>query len=547
MKLYERFSAGRYVADRGLPRLTDDGTLRRFPRGGLRILLVSAPIREWSFPNIAPLGQEYVAASAWMDGHDVRILDLNAERLGPVEPTESFHRWIERRLEWALEEHRPDVVGYGGIITQYGSIRRLIRLTRMLRPEATILLGGGIASCLPRFMAKRLPVDAIIQEEGEVTLSEGLAKLARGESLADTPGIVANLSGGQMSDGGLRPSVKAGPEGLDRLPWPLRALWPEDQIYKRNPVGHLNWQSKWTGGAATADTPFSMSLIGSRGCPYSAKACDYCYAAYLGATYRLRSPAEVVDEMQWLVLRYGVRYLHFLDDLLLTDYRWALAFAEELIARKLTVLWGGTCRTNILADDVLRGRREGRPSFLERCHEAGMVHVGYGVESASPAILKAIDKSGQTIEKMELAILETQRVLGYADTSWMIGNPGETEQTVRQSVDFCKRVGLQPEVFFFTTAYPGTTFWQLALDKGLIRKAVTGDKGPADEDMIEQYFLRLGEQGEQVRTNFSDLPDGEIEALARWAVAELKPAGSRIREPHSGDSRGIVGATRADL
>jgi len=272
-----------------------------------------------------------------------------------------------------------------------------------------------------------------------------------------------------------------------------------------------------------------------------------CYAAYLGSTYRLRSPSEVVDEMVYLAERYHARYIHFLDDLLLTDYRWALAFSHEILARKLDVNWGGTCRTNIAADDVLRARREGRPHMLEFAYEAGMRHVGYGVESASPVILKNIDKSGQTLEKMEIAILETQRVMGYADTSWMVGSPGETEQTMLDTVDFCKRVNLQPEVFFFTTAYPGTTFWQLALDKGLIRKAVTGELGPANDDMIEQYFVRLGEQGEQVRTNFSDLPDDEIEGLARWAVAELNPSGSRIREPHSGDAKGLVGATRADL
>ena len=110
-----------------------------------------------------------------------------------------------------------------------------------------------------------------------------------------------------------------------------------------------------------------------------------------------------------------------------------------------------------------------------------MRQAGYGIESASPAVLKAIDKSGQTVEKMELAITETQRVLGYADCSFMIGSPGETSETVKETVEFCRKVGLRPEVFFFTTAYPATSFWQLALDKGLIRKAVTGIKGPADE------------------------------------------------------------------
>src|SRR5206468_2698009 len=153
----------------------------------------------------------------------------------------------------------------------------------------------------------------------------------------------------------------------------------------------------------------------------------------------------------------------------------------------------------------------------------------------SSDLLKAIDKSGQTLEKMEIAIKETQRVLGYADCSFMIASPGETADTVRETVEFCKKVDLKPEVFFFTTAYPGTSFWDLALEKGLIRKAVTGEKGPADEDIIEQYFLRLGEQGEEVRTNFSDLPDEEIIDLSWWAVNELGGQ-NKLRHPHTGDA-----------
>jgi hypothetical protein len=79
---------------------------------------------------------------------------------------------------------------------------------------------------------------------------------------------------------------------------------------------------------------------------------------------------------------------------------------------------------------------------------------------------------------------------------------------------------------------------------------VTGEKGPADDDIIEQYFLRLGEQGESVRTNFSDLPDEEIMELSWWAVSELG-AQNMVRHPHTGESQqraaAVRGATRADL
>ncbi len=560
-RFYERFASGGEIRSDAWPRATTDASLAAFPRrvGALRVLFINPPIREWSYPNIMPIGQGYVAAVAAMDGHDVEVLDLNAERREPVtQPVEEFARWIEGRVQEALSRHTPDVIGLGGIITPYGRIRAITRVCKHACPNVPIVLGGGIASSMPEFMVRRLPIDIAVQEEGEVTFSEVLHCLERGVSVEGVKGTAYRheIRSGEFDvrNNGLRPSVQAQGRGLDHLPWPLRSRWPEDDIYKRNPVGHLNWSSKWKDGAASTPGQFSVSMIASRGCPYAGRACDYCYAAYLGAQYRLRSPAEVVDEMQYLHERYSATYIHFLDDLLMTDYRWALKLCAELRERRdrtgFSVMWGGTCRTNIIADDVLRARREGRAHMLEQAFEVGMRQAGYGVESGSPTVLKNIDKSGQTIEKMELAIRETQRVMGYADCSFMIGSPGETAETVRETVDFCKRVNLKPEVFFFTTAYPGTAFWRLALDRGLITEAVTGEKGPADEDMIERYLLRLGEQGESVRTNFSDLSEEEVIELSWWAVGELG-AQNTVRHPHTGEvqdrTRGVRGATRADI
>jgi hypothetical protein len=82
-----------------------------------------------------------------------------------------------------------------------------------------------------------------------------------------------------VRNNGLRPSIQSRDKGLDALPWPLRARWPEDEVYKLNPVGHLNWQTKWIDGASVAPGQYSVSMIASRGCPYASKACDYAVAA----------------------------------------------------------------------------------------------------------------------------------------------------------------------------------------------------------------------------------------------------------------------------
>ena len=560
-RFYQRFRDGQLLRS-DWPRLTTEESARSFqPRkNGLKILMINAPIREWSYPNIMPIGHGYVASAALMDGHEVRALDLNAARGKPMKMTpQELGRWMEERVAKAFADFTPDVIGLGGIVTQYSNIRRIAKLCRKLCPQAFLVLGGGIGSSLPVFMVKRMGVDAVVQEEGEVTVSELLHRIETGGSLEGLPGVAYRhtIRPGEWEprDNGLRPSAKNRSLGLDGLPWPYRQPWPLDEVYKLNPVGHLNWKTKWIDGASVDDGKYSESMIASRGCPYAATACDYCYAAYLSKQYRLRSPKDVADEMVFLKDRYNLTYIHFLDDLMMTDYRWALEFCEELRQRKresgFEVLWGGTCRTNIVADDVVRAKKEGRPHMLEQAFEVGMRQAGYGVESASPTILKSIDKSGQTVEKMEIAIQETQRIMGYADCSFMIGSPGESRQTVEETVEFCRKVGLKPEVFFFTTAYPATTFWSLALEKGLITKAVTGKPGPANEDIIEEYLVRLGEQGESVRTNFSDLPDQEVVDLSWWAIQSLG-AQNTVRHPHTGEVQKmqkpvVRGATHADL
>jgi anaerobic magnesium-protoporphyrin IX monomethyl ester cyclase len=556
---HTRFDNGVFNAP-GANRITDGNSEALFsPRDeGLHLLMINAPIREWSYPNIMPLGHGYVGSVAVMDGHRLSVLDLNAERKEPVKDAgKEFEAWIDNRVRETLAKLQPDVIGLGGIITQYGRLRRIAQVCREALPNIKIILGGGIGSSMPEFMLERMPIDAVILEEGEVTISELLARYEAGQSLKGVAGTAYREveSDGSISiiKNGLRPSLHSREAGLDNIPWPMRSKWPIHETYKRNPIGHLNWESKWKDGASTDPNSYSVSMLASRGCPYAIQACDYCYASYLGQQYRLRSPREVVDEMQVVQAEYGVKYIHFLDDLLMTDYRWALELFNELEARRKSdgfeVEWGGTCRTNIIANDIIRARKEGRANILERGYEVGMRQAGYGVETGSPTILKSIDKSGQTPEKIKIAIEETQRVLGYADCSFMIGSPGETQETVRETVDLCKDIGLAPEVFFFTTAYPATAFWQLALDKGLIAKAVTGTLGPANDDMIERYFLKLGEQGEEVRTNFSDMPDQEVIDLSWWAVSELG-AQNTVRHPHTGEEqkRGEVRtASHADV
>jgi anaerobic magnesium-protoporphyrin IX monomethyl ester cyclase len=546
---YQRFENGRCIKP-SAPKITTEESAHQFkPRkNGLKVLLINPPIREWSYPNIIPIGQAYIASVAIMDGHKVEVLDLNQDRREPVADMESFNKWVMNTITKKLQKTKPDVIGIGGIITQYSRIQKILNLCQQQFPQAIRVMGGGVASCLPEFMMKTLNVDIVATEECEITFSEILHKIETDQDMNGVEGTWFKTDEGKIISNGKRPTVVNGEDGLDQLPWPARFLYDIEGVYKQNPIGHLNWVSKWEGGKPQEQGKYSLSLLGSRGCPYS---CDYCYVTYLGEKYRIRSPEDIVDEMEYLVKRYDLCYLHFLDDLFLTKWKWSFEFFEELQNRKKTtgfnIEWGSTCRTNIIADDVIRAKKQNRTHMIEEGFKAGMRQVCLGIETASPTILKNIDKSGQTPEKIRIAAEEIKRVMGYLDPSFMVGSPGETKETIKETVDFCKKHNIDVETIFYTTAFPGTPFWQLALDKGLIGKAVTGKKCDADDSIIEEYFKRLGENSEEVRTNFSDeLSDDQLIELGVWATDEL--GSKNRRHPHTGEIQlKPTGAAKADI
>jgi anaerobic magnesium-protoporphyrin IX monomethyl ester cyclase len=149
---------------------------------------------------------------------------------------------------------------------------------------------------------------------------------------------------------------------------------------------------------------------------------------------------------------------------------------------------------------------------------SGCVLIGYGIESGSQKMLD-IMKKRVTVEQAKQAVRLTQKYIGWADCSFMIGIPGETRETIQETIDFCKELNLVPEVIFFATPYPGTELYELAKARNKI-----GDE--------EEYILRLGEQGEQIMVNFTDFTDEELAAIKEGMVVELD-AWNKMKHPVS--------------
>ncbi|MEW5946889.1 MAG: radical SAM protein, partial [bacterium] len=349
-------------------------------------------------------------------------------------------------------------------------------------------VGGACATSIPRIMMENNPVDVVCIGEGEATCSGVLRALSGGGGLDGVDGIWFRDGGGGI----VRTPPRAPARDLDALPHPAWELFPMD-VYVRNPIGAVN-VNKWIDGGRRGDVQKnSMNLTPSRGCVYK---CTFCYHDFMGFGYRYRSPENIVEEMKLIKDRYGVEYFHFTDDCFVTSRRHVMRFCDLLLRENPGIEWGCAGRVNLMTEEL-----------IARMREAGCVLIGYGIESGSQKILDSIKKR-VSVEKAKEAVRLTQKYMGWADCSFIVGLPGETKDTIRETVDFCKELALTPEVIFFATPYPGTELYDLALKTGKIR----------DE---EQYILTLGEQGEKVRVNFTDFSDAELTCIKEDMVREL--------------------------
>ena len=456
----------------------------------MKILLINPPIREWSKPNVFPLGLGYIASILLRDHHEVQVLDINA------------YRWDREEVEEKVKGASFDVVGIGGIVTTYQYVKWLLSISRKYHPDKKIIMGGSVGSSIPRLMLERNPVDIVCIGEGEETVRELMRTMEREGDLSGIKGIWYKDSSGKILENEKRPPIK----DLDSVPLPAWTLFPME-IYLKNPVGAPN-RNKWVDGSGNSDTPLSMNLFATRGCPYQ---CIYCYHDFMGMGYRHRSPENVINEIETLYKNYGVAYFHFIDDEFVMKKEFVSQFCSlmkglmKTYSRPFT--WGCAGRVNLMTEDL-----------VSTMAEAGCVLIGYGIESGSQRMLDFINKK-VTVEQAKQAIRLTKKYLGWADCSFMIGYPGETKETIRETVDFCKELDLAPEVIFFLTPYPGTELYKLALAQGKIR----------DE---ESYILGLNEQGEKVSVNFTDFTDEELVQIHDSMVKELK-AWNEMKHPPS--------------
>lgn len=380
----------------------------------MRILLINPPYPVCESLTM-PLGLLYLGARLEQSGNQVFLADIQLCR-SPVS-----------QIKQTLKTIRPQVVGITSFSINLPIASKILQTVKRLNPDAVTVWGGPHVSFDDQDILHNHPwVDVVVRGEGEETLVEVVDRLKRGKGFDAVPGITWRGGDGNLNRNPPRPFR----EDLDQLP---------------RPAWHLLRISQYS---AFGD---GASVITSRGCPHR---CVFCVGRkMIGAKGRFRNPAAVVDEMEALV-NLGFRRIRVEDDLFTYRRDRALTVCKELDRRRLSLRWRAYARVDTVDPEILKWMRK-----------TGCERVLFGAESGSPEILTRIRK-GITPEQTRLAVEMTRREGIGVLASFVLGLPGETPQTLRQTLEFAESLKV-PYTLNLLTPYVGTEVREHAEEWGI--------------------------------------------------------------------------------
>jgi len=391
----------------------------------MKILLINSPIRLNAKPNNIPYGLATVAGTLIQQGFDVKIFDVNALRPTKDQIIESL-----KNMHW-------DIVGLSGLITTIEFQKWLVTELKRMHPEAPVVSGGGLATSCPELLFEETQVDIAVIGEGERTMLDLCRAIEARADLNEISGLHFRQNNRIIQNEPCRNI-----QNLDEIPFPAWDLLPMD-IYLKNPIwGDV--ASNSSGFRKDIKVARSMNIISSRGCPFS---CNYCYHLFGRSKYRFRSAQNVIDEIEILVDRYSVDFIGFVDDNMMASEKRLLEFCDLMEQKRFTLTWG--CHGRVTS---------AKPDVLNRMAEVGCVWIGYGIESGSQKILDAMNKRA-TVEQAKQAIIHTRNAGIYPNTTFIFGYPGETIESIQETVDFKKEMGIECGSFF-ATPYPGAPLYK---------------------------------------------------------------------------------------
>ncbi|MBL7196783.1 MAG: B12-binding domain-containing radical SAM protein [Candidatus Omnitrophica bacterium] len=355
-----------------------------------------------------PLSLAYVAAIIKKSGHDVIIIDAHALNL-------NSHDIIER-----IKSFSPDILGF--TVTTI-TFHHLLSYIRTIKKEVAlpILIGGALTSLYPREIMHHQEIDYTLVGEVEQSLKKFLSIYEEGKDFSQVPGFCARKGKEVIITQAANPI-----EDIDSVPFPARYLLPNEKYHS-----FISHRKNFT------------TMITSRGCLFR---CIYCS---LLKKLQLRSVKNVVDEIEECYTCYGIRDIDFYDATFTVDRNRTINICQEITKRKLDINWAVRTRVDLIDRDL-----------LWEMAKAGCKTVMYGIESSDPTILRRLGRAVIDTKQIRDVIRWTNKARISALGFFMLGAPGETVNSINDTIQFSKQSNLDYAQFTKITPFPGTELYE---------------------------------------------------------------------------------------
>lgn len=378
-----------------------------------------------------PFYLAYSANILKQNGHEVYVIDGVAMDLQDSE-------FLER-----VKKINPEIVV---IETTTHSINYDIELTKKIKailPSISIIFTGPHVTVFAReILGQNDVIDFITLGEYEFTLAELIHRLSTKTGDYNIDGLALR------SERGIWVSENRGfIEDVNELPFPAFELFP------CNEAPDL---SIYYDGICTYKP--AVTLHSSRGCPFK---CDFCLwnqVMYSNNKYRMYSPKRVVDEVEYVIKKFGAREIYFDDDDFCANKKHVLEVCGEIKKRNLKLKW--SCMGDAMVTDE---------EMIKAMAEAGCIFMKFGVESGNEKILKNIGKPLKPEKAVEISKLcRKYRIRFHATFSF--GLDGETRYTMVDTLKLANKIKFDYAQASITTPFPGTRFYKKLVERGELKK-----------------------------------------------------------------------------
>jgi len=402
-----------------------------------RILFINPSLRLHSNNKFLPVGIASVMAYLKHLNIEFDLLDIDIDDIE------------DDQVEIYLDKNRYDIFLTGSIVTHYKWMKWLTKKIRQFNPKGVIIVGNSVAGSIPELFLTNSEADIAVMGEGEITCSEIILRLLKGETWDDLPGIAFKKNKtNSIKVNERRKSLKR----LDEFPMINWDVFNTEKYFDKSYAAARGIDEEKTR---------VMPVVTARGCAFR---CTFCHFVFWNDPYRYRSPGNIIAEIKRNIDQYNCNYINFWDDLSFASLPQAERFADAIIASGLKFSWSAAVRVDLFGHTKHLYSR--RLKVAQKFKEAGCLSLGFSLESANKQILEMMNKR---IEAKYF--LDQVRLLDEVGITSMIsvvfGYPIETPKTIKETFDMCLEAKIYPSMGYLLPL-PSTGMYDYAKNNGFI-------------------------------------------------------------------------------